>query len=62
MTQEPGHADLRAGHARGLDRQAASTGCWRQMTVEEKLQQVQLLSDGQITDADAEAGVGGCSR
>ena len=26
-----------------------------QMTVEEKLQQVQLLSDGQITDADANA-------
>jgi beta-glucosidase len=30
-----------------------------QMTVKEKLQQVQLLSDGQITDADAAAGVGG---
>ena len=29
------------------------------MTVKEKLQQVQLLSDGQIKDADAEAGVGG---
>ncbi|MCW2847816.1 MAG: beta-glucosidase BglX [Marmoricola sp.] len=29
------------------------------MTVKEKLQQVQLLSDGQITDADAKAGVGG---
>jgi len=29
------------------------------MTVDEKLQQVQLLSDGQITDADAKAGVGG---
>ncbi|HEY6747515.1 MAG TPA: beta-glucosidase BglX [Mycobacteriales bacterium] len=29
------------------------------MTVKEKLQQVQLLSDGQITDADAAAGVGG---
>jgi beta-glucosidase len=29
------------------------------MTVGEKLQQVQLLSDGQITDADAKAGVGG---
>jgi beta-glucosidase len=28
------------------------------MTVDEKLQQVQLLSDGQITDADAKAGVG----
>jgi beta-glucosidase len=30
----------------------------RQMTVDEKLQQLQLLSDGQITDADARAGVG----
>src|SRR5215211_7053171 len=30
-----------------------------QMTVEEKLQQVQLLSDGQITDEDARRGVGG---
>ena len=29
------------------------------MSVKEKLQQVQLLSDGQITDADARAGVGG---
>ena len=28
------------------------------MTLTEKLQQVQLLSDGQITDADAKAGVG----
>src|SRR4051794_10878772 len=28
------------------------------MKTEEKLQQVQLLSDGQITDADAKAGVG----
>jgi beta-glucosidase len=29
------------------------------MTTKEKLQQVQLLSDGQVTDADAQAGVGG---
>jgi beta-glucosidase len=29
-----------------------------QMTLDEKLQQLQLLSDGQITDADAKAGVG----
>ena len=29
-----------------------------QMTVDEKLQQLELLSDGQITDADARAGVG----
>ncbi len=31
----------------------------RKMTTQEKLQQVQLLSDGQVTDADAKAGVGG---
>jgi beta-glucosidase len=30
----------------------------RQMTLAEKLQQLQLLSDGQVTDADARAGVG----
>ena len=29
------------------------------MTLEEKLQQIQLLSDGQVTDADARKGVGG---
>src|SRR4029079_3141250 len=31
----------------------------KRMTLTEKLQQLQLLSDGQITDADAKAGVGG---
>src|SRR5690349_3858219 len=31
----------------------------RRMNVDEKLQQVTLLSDGQITDKDAQAGVGG---
>ena len=30
-----------------------------QMTLEEKLQQIQLLSDGQVTDEDARNGVGG---
>jgi beta-glucosidase len=47
-------------------RQAANQGIerkvdelLRKMTLDEKLQQVQLLSDGQITDADAKAGVGG---
>src|SRR4051812_29547254 len=29
------------------------------MTLQEKLEQLQLLSDGQVTDADAKAGVGG---
>ena len=46
-------------------RKAASTGVEHRidsllakMTTTEKLQQLQLLSDGQITDADARAGVG----
>src|SRR3954471_4144992 len=42
---------------RGIERRIDSL--LRKMTVDEKLQQVTLLSDGQITDADAEAGVGG---
>ena len=33
-------------------------GLLARMTLDEKLQQIQLLSDGQITDADAKAGVG----
>ena len=41
---------------RGVE--ARVNGLLRQMTVAEKLQQLQLLSDGQITDADARAGVG----
>ncbi len=45
------HAD--GGIERKVDR------LLRQMTVDEKLQQVQLLSDGQITDEDAKNGVGG---
>ncbi len=47
-------------------RQAADRGIERRvdrllkrMTLEEKLQQIQLLSDGQVTDDDARAGVGG---
>jgi beta-glucosidase len=40
----------------GIERKVANL--LRQMTVGEKLQQLQLLSDGQITDADARAGVG----
>src|SRR4029079_3500683 len=31
----------------------------KRMTTKDKLQQVQLLSDGQVTNADAKAGVGG---
>jgi beta-glucosidase len=49
----PTRAPADSGIERKVDR------LLRQMTVDEKLQQVQLLSDGQITDADAKAGVGG---
>ena len=41
----------------GVERRVADL--LSRMTVAEKLQQVQLLSDGQVTDADAKAGVGG---
>jgi beta-glucosidase len=41
---------------RGIERKVDKL--LRKMTVDEKLQQLQLLSDGQITDADARAGVG----
>jgi beta-glucosidase len=37
---------------------ARAAGLVSRMTLDEKLQQLQLLSDGQITDADAKAGVG----
>ena len=40
----------------GIERKVANL--LQQMTLDEKLQQLQLLSDGQITDADARAGVG----
>jgi len=60
-------AGTRSSDATALQRtrQPASQGIERKvdnllkkMTVDEKLQQLQLLSDGQITDADAKAGVG----
>jgi beta-glucosidase len=41
---------------RGIERRV--NALLRRMTVDEKLQQVQLLSDGQITDDDARKGVG----
>jgi beta-glucosidase len=50
-------APTRGSADRGIERNVDRLV--RQMTVDEKLQQVQLLSDGQITDADAKAGVGG---
>ncbi len=42
---------------RGIERKVDAL--LAKMTLEEKLQQIQLLSDGQVTDADARAGVGG---
>ena len=42
---------------KGVERKV--DGLLRRMTLDEKLQQIQLLSDGQVTDADARAGVGG---
>jgi beta-glucosidase len=50
-------APARQGANQGIERKVDKL--LHQMTVDEKLQQVQLLSDGQITDADAKAGVGG---
>src|SRR5437879_3704757 len=35
------------------------TALLKRMTLTEKLEQMQLLSDGQVTDADARKGVGG---
>ena len=50
-------APTRAAPSRGIE--AKVNALLAKMTTQEKLQQVQLLSDGQITDADAKAGVGG---
>jgi beta-glucosidase len=47
------------GHSHGSAIERKIDALLARMTTQEKLQQVQLLSDGQITDADAKAGVGG---
>src|SRR3954470_5581991 len=47
----------RSAPDRGIERKVNALVA--KMTLPEKLQQIQLLSDGQITDADAKAGVGG---
>src|SRR3954469_10461405 len=47
----------RSAPDRGIERKVDKLVA--KMTLPEKLQQIQLLSDGQITDADAKAGVGG---
>ena len=39
--------------------EARVNGLLSKMTLDEKLQQIQLLSDGQVTDDDAKKGVGG---
>lgn len=63
LASDGGAADERALAAdRGAPSQSVEKRVDRllaKMTTEEKLQQVQLLSDGQISDADAKAGVGG---
>jgi beta-glucosidase len=52
-------APTRGAADRGIE--AKVNALLTKMTTQEKLQQVQLLSDGQVTDADAKAGVGGVS-
>src|SRR5690242_20680523 len=46
-------------HAASQSIERRVTNLLAKMSVDEKLAQLQLLSDGQITDADAKAGVGG---
>jgi beta-glucosidase len=48
---------VRQAADRGIERRVGEL--LRRMTVDEKLQQVQLLSDGQVKDEDARKGVGG---
>ena len=50
-SDEAALAPARASADRGVERRVDAL--LRRMTLQEKLQQVQLLSDGQITDADA---------
>ena len=50
-------APTRGAPSHGIE--AKVNALLKKMTTQEKLQQVQLLSDGQVTDADAKAGVGG---
>ena len=58
--QSSDEAALAAGRQRpGVSIERKVNALVARMTTPEKLQQVQLLSDGQVTDADAEAGVGG---
>ena len=56
-TDEAALAPARHGGDNGIERRVDQL--LSKMTLDEKLQQIQLLSDGQVTDADAEKGVGG---
>jgi beta-glucosidase len=56
-SDEAALAPARHGGDGGIERRVDKL--LRQMTLDEKLQQIQLLSDGQVTDADAKNGVGG---
>jgi beta-glucosidase len=56
-SDEAALAPTRRPADRGVERRADRL--LARMTLNEKLQQIQLLSDGQITDAEARAGVGG---
>jgi beta-glucosidase len=56
-SDEAALAPTRTAPSRGIE--AKVDALLSKMTTQEKLQQVQLLSDGQITDAAAKAGVGG---
>ncbi len=55
-SDEAALAPSRPAADRGVERRVDAL--LRKMTLREKLQQIQLLSDGQITDADARKGVG----
>ncbi len=56
-SDETALAPTRGAPSRGIEGKV--NALLAKMTTQEKLQQVQLLSDGQVTDADAKAGVGG---
>src|ERR1700704_5241005 len=51
------HGGGGSGHGGSIDGKVDSL--LRQMTTHEKLEQLTMLSDGQVTEADAEEGVGG---
>jgi beta-glucosidase len=55
-SDEAALAPSRPAADRGIERRVDAL--LKKMTLREKLQQIQLLSDGQITDADARKGVG----